>query len=95
MQMLYNSDSFCVTLFEVHDEEPRSPSVGASRLPPTHGAYEIVDKFSRRGVFIHGAMAHSFKQGVEALIATQPSEEDVDDYIERFSSLMQHPVVVH
>ena len=40
-------------------------------------------------------MAHSFKQGVEALIATQPSEEDVDDYIERFSSLMQHPVVVH
>jgi hypothetical protein len=99
MQMLYNSDSFAVVLFDV--AEATAPGAGktpvdepeVSRL--THGGYEIVDKFARKEIFLQGAMAESFKVGVEALIETRPSEEEIDDYIERFASLMQQPLILH
>ena len=113
MQMLYNSDSFAVVLFDV--AESTTASTTASTTTPgaalgaaneadahaaqpaklTHGGYEIVDKFARKEIFLQGAMAESFKVGVEALIETRPSEEEIDDYIERFASLMQQPVILH
>ena len=105
MQMLYNSDSFAVVLFDV--AEATSPAIDtetdadpqasnpAAATKLTHGGYEIVDKFARKEIFLQGAMAESFKVGVEALIETRPSEEEIDDYIERFASLMQQPVVLH
>ena len=107
MQMLYNSDSFVVVLFDVASGVIETPAVlaGAGAVlqptplaplkPLTQGGYEIVDKFTRKEIFLQGAMAESFKEGVEALIETQPSEEEIDDYIERFASLMQQPVVLH
>ena len=94
MHMLYNSESFAVVLFDV-------PGEAAGRVGPdredtlTHGGYEIVDKFARKEMFIQGALAESFKEGVEALIETRPSEEEIDAYLERFSSLMQQPLVLH
>ena len=87
MQMLYNSDSFAVVQFE-------DPSAGEADTP-RRGGYEIVDKFARKEIFIEGAMAGSFRDGVAALIETSPSEEEMDDYIERYTSLMQHPLVLH
>ena len=59
MQMLYNSDSFAVVSFDVPADE------GEGAL--TRGGYEIVDKFARKEIFIQGALAESFKQGVQAL----------------------------
>jgi hypothetical protein len=94
MQMLYNSDSFAVVLFDAFTGPAAEPGAQASDSAQ-RGGYEIVDKFARKGIFIQGALAESFKQGVEALIQTGPSEEEIDDYIERFSSLMQQPVVLH
>ena len=97
MHMLYNSDSFAVVQFDVAANTGAS-SGGAgvdANTSLTHGGYEIVDKFARKEIFIQGALAESFKQGVEALIQTRPSEEEIDDYIERFSSLMQQPVILH
>jgi len=90
MLMLYNSDNFAVMQFEVAD-----PTRSHDTLALTRGGYEIVDKFARKEIFIEGALAESFKQGVEALIETSPSEEEIDDYLERFSSLMQHPLILH
>jgi hypothetical protein len=90
MQMLYNSDSFAVVMFDVPGE-----SVEGSDNALNRGGYEIVDKFARREIFIEGALAQSFKEGVEALIESQPSEEEIDEYLGRFSVLMQHPVVLH
>jgi Protein of unknown function (DUF3567) len=87
MEMLYNSDSFAVVRFDL-------PGVGAHQ-PPSRGGYEIVDKFARKEIFIEGALADSFKEGVEALMRNEPSEEEVDAYIERYASLMQQPVVLH
>ena len=94
MQMLYNSDSFTVVLFDVAtgDASAEGSDVAAAL---TQGGYEIVDKFARKEIFLQGAMAESFKEGVEALIETRPSEEEIDDYIERFASLMQQRVILH
>lgn len=99
MQMLYNSDSYAVVLFDVAaavapDARAVAPVADAPE-PLSHGGYEIVDKFARKEIFLQGAMAESFKDGVEALIQTQPSEEEIDDYIGRFTSLMQQPVILH
>lgn len=87
MQMLYNSDSFAVVSFDVSAPEGEGPL--------TRGGYEIVDKFARKEIFIEGALAESFKQGVQALIETRPSEEEMDAFIERFAVLSQQPLVLH
>jgi hypothetical protein len=93
MHMLYDSDSFAVVQIDV-------PSLDQARgLAPEdalmRGGFEIVDKFARKEIFIEGALAESFRIGVEALIEGEPSADEVDDYIGRFSSLMQQPVLLH
>jgi hypothetical protein len=96
MQMLYNSDSFAVVQFDV-------PGDGAGDAAPQghveavlrRGGYEIVDKFARKEIFIEGALAESFKQDVQALIDSDPTEEEMDAYLGRFSPLMNHPLVMH
>jgi hypothetical protein len=91
MNMLYNSDSFVVVHFEV----PADAALTESADALMRGGYEIVDKFARKEIFIEGAMAETFKEGVEALIETRPSEEEMDAYIGRYASLMQQPLVLH
>jgi hypothetical protein len=87
MEMLYNSENYAVVQFEsMADVQSDSPA---------RGGYEIVDKFARKEIYIEGAMAESFKLGVQALIDTSPSEEEMDDYLGRYASLMQHPLVLH
>lgn len=87
MQMLYNSDQYAV----VQIGEPEADSTGA----PEHGGYEIVDKFARKGIFIEGAVARSFRDGAKALMESGPSTEAMDDYIAGYTQLAQQPVVLH
>jgi hypothetical protein len=93
--MLYNSDSFAVVLFEI--TSPRGEAeVPEGAEPVTRGGFEIVDKLARKDIFIEGAMAETFKAGVEALMADEtPSEEELDDYIAGFTSLVSQPLVLH
>jgi len=91
MQMLYNSDSYAVVQFDV----PGTPAPEEAQASPSRGGYEIVDKFARKEIFIQGALAEQFKQGVQALIDNDPSEEEMDDYLERYASLMQQALVLH
>ena len=88
MLMVYNSENYAVVQFDVPDDVP-------STTEPKRGGFEIVDKFARKEIFIDGAMAASFKEGVEALIATSPSEEELDNYLARYVALMQQPLVLH
>lgn len=90
MHLLYNSESFAVVQFEIADAAPGDGAVTQSR-----GGFEIVDKFARKDIFIEGAVAESFKAGVESLMASQPSAEDIDDYIGGFTSLHSQPLVLH
>ena len=88
MQMLYNSDSFAV--LQIDFGAPDAPAEGGGR-----GGYEIVDKFARKGIFIEGEVARSFKDGVQALIDSGPTEEALDDYIAGYTSLAQQPMHLH
>jgi hypothetical protein len=90
MHMLYNSDNFAVVQIDVPEH---LAALGDG--PIAGGGYEIVDKFARKEIFLQGDMAQHFKDGVEALIQTEPSEEELDDYIGRFTTLAQQPVVLH
>ena len=93
--MVYNSDNFVVVELDVPVPLVAGDTLEASDTPLSRGGYEIVDKFARKEIFLQGAMAQTFKDGVEALIQTQPSEEELDDYIEQFASLMQQPLILH
>lgn len=93
MQMLYNSDSYAVVHIELPAGDHPVTVDAASSLK--RGGYEIVDKFARKELFIEGALAESFKEGVEALIETSPSVEEFDAYLERYACMAQQPVVMH
>jgi len=94
MHMLYNSDSYAVVQIEMLPELGVATTEGASSAL-TRGGYEIVDKHARKELFLEGALAESFKQGVEALIESAHSVEDFDAYLERFAGMAQQPVVMH
>lgn len=87
MQLLYNSDSFVVVAFEFPVEGDGSKV--------SRGGYEIVDKFARKEIYIEGALAERFQQGVQALVETGPSAEAMDEFIGGFTALAQQPVVLH
>jgi hypothetical protein len=106
MQMLYNSDSYVVVVFEdpVEDaalNDDAALSARAEGAPAGLGAgsgrggYEIVDKFAQKGIYLSGSLAESFKVGVEALVESSPSEEDMDAFIDRYAALMQQRLVLH
>ncbi len=90
MQMLYNSDSYVVVRFELAPQPADGASVALSQ-----GGYEIVDKFTRKEIFIVGAVAEKFQQGVQAIADDNPSEERFDEFISGFTTLAQHPVTLH
>ena len=91
MQMLYNSDSFAVVQFD-----PPAPDQGDEpTASPGRGGYEIVDKLARKEIYIEGALAKRFEQGVQDLVSQQPTPEQFDDYIAGFTGLAQYPVTLH
>ena len=101
MQTLYNSDHFVVVAFDLSGEaapdvqpatDDAKPVVPAA---PRVGGYEIVDKLARKEIFIQGAVAASFQQGVQALVEQGPNPEALDEYIGSFATLAQQPVVLH
>ncbi len=81
MDMIYNSPSYCVVEFK--DPEGQV------------GGFEIMDKLSRREIYIGGDLANHFRSGVQDLIRSEPTEEQVDDYLRRFEGLMHQPMVMH
>lgn len=83
MQMIYNSPNYCVVEFPTPEGQP------------SRGGYEIMDKTGRRELFLGGALADKFRFDVSRLIDTEPSVEEVDDFLSNFEGLMQQPIVLH
>jgi hypothetical protein len=81
MQMIYNSPNYCVVEFK--DAEGHA------------GGYEIMDKSSRRELFLGGILAETFRVNVAELIQGEPSIEEVDDFLGSFEGLMQQPLTLH
>ena len=91
MQMLYDSRQYVVGAFVVRGDAEAEATPALSR-----GGYEIVDKTARREIFIEGALAERFQQGVQELVQTgTATEENFDDYIAGFATMAQHPLVLH
>jgi hypothetical protein len=107
MMLLYNSDNFAVMQLGA----PKTPANAAAdavaapvadtplghRLPPVgeRGGYEIVDKFARKGIYIEGAVAQRFRDGVEALVRHGPDAEALDEFIDSFAVCAQQRVCLH
>ena len=87
MEMLYNSDSFVVVAFQIPVEGE------GSQL--SRGGYEIVDKFARKEIYIEGALAERFQQGVAHIVSQGPNDEALDEYIASFTEAAQQSVVLH
>jgi hypothetical protein len=89
MLMIYDSEAYAVLHFPVSATDDDAS-------PRARGGYEIVDKAARREVFLEGALAERFREGVEALVRDGARSSEVfDDYIERFGGLAQHPLALH
>lgn len=85
MNLIYNSEQYSVVEFGVDND----------REALRFGGYEIMDKPGKREIFIGGALAQSFRHEVEELIATEPSIEEIDDFLGKYDVLMSQPVLLH
>jgi len=85
MNMIYNSEQYSVVEFGVDRE------LEALRF----GGFEIVDKAGRREAFIGGRLAQSFRRDVNNLIASEPTMEEIDDFLGSYDVLMSQPVLLH
>jgi len=88
--MVYNSDTFVVVELDVMADDGAGGGVRLSR-----GGYEIVDKFARKEIYLEGALAQHFREGVEALARNDPTPEQVDEFIAGYTGLPQQPLVLH
>ncbi|BEU94858.1 DUF3567 domain-containing protein [Acidovorax sp. DW039] len=98
MQMLYDSESF-VVVHMLPDAVETSTQVLNDTAPPKpqlarHG-FEIVDKRSGKEVYLDGSWAEMFQQQILAWQRDTPTQEEVEDTLDRYAGLAQHPVVVH
>jgi hypothetical protein len=85
MQTIYNSAHFCVVEFSGFGAEGQHPA----------GGFEIMDKALRREIFLGGKDAELFRSSVQAFIASQPSAEDLDEFLAKYTGLMTTPVALH
>lgn len=85
MEMIYNSPHYCVVEFSA------APADGGT----AGGGFEIMDKTLRREIFLRGADAEHFKASVQALIAREPSPDEIDEFLSGYRGLMSTPLVLH
>jgi hypothetical protein len=103
MNTLYDSETYSVTHMLANRESDLQHPSGASKseygaqiLPMLmrHG-FEIVDKRSGKEVYLDGSWAEMFQEHIKAWQINTPTQEEVEDTLERYAELAHTPVVVH
>ncbi len=102
MHTLYDSDAYSVTHMLANAVAIDLPLDALSAgeqllvLPQLvrHG-FEIVDKRSGKEVYLDGSWAEMFQQHIVAWQQNTPTQEEVEDTLERYAELAQNPVVMH
>ena len=105
MHMLYDSESFTVTHMLANATElaalaAQAQAQAGDASPQTlatlarHG-FEIIDKRVGREVYLDGSWAEMFQQQILAWQQKPPTQEEVEDTLERYAELAQNPVVMH
>lgn len=103
MQTLYDSETYSVTHMLANAPADGVVIAGASLvLQAKDGApvlarhgFEIVDKRAGKEVYLDGSWAEIFQQHIVAWQVNTPTQEEVEDTLERFAELAQNPVRVH
>ncbi|MDO4591664.1 MAG: DUF3567 family protein [Comamonadaceae bacterium] len=81
MQMLYDSDSFVVLHLKPDLGLPAEVTLADGQTP--------APAMPRHG------FAELFQQQIQAWQQESPTEEEVEDILERYAQLAQNPVLVH
>ncbi len=98
MHMLYDSESFVVVHMQADvpllaTDSGVTPHIMRPQL--ARNGFEIVDKRSGKEVYLDGSWAELFQQQITAWQAKTPTQEEVEDTLDRYSELAQNPVVMH
>jgi hypothetical protein len=93
--MVYNSDNFVVVELDIPVPVGDGDQLHDTDAPLLRGGYEIVDKFARKEIYIEGALAQHFREGVEELARGEPTQDQVEEFIGRYSALAQQSLVLH
>lgn len=75
---------------QTHSEQSTRPEYRLAR----HG-FEIVDKRSGKEVYLDGSWAELFQQQITAWQVKTPTQDEVEETLERYAQLAQNPVVLH
>lgn len=102
MHTLYDSDTFSVTHMLANavsvdlPEETLKDGEQALLVPQLarHG-FEIIDKRSGKEVYLDGSWAELFQQQIAAWQSKTPTQQEVEETLERYAELAQNPVLVH
>jgi hypothetical protein len=102
MHTLYDSDTYSVTHMlanAVAADVPAEDLKDGEQLLivprlARHG-FEIVDKRSGKEVYLDGSWAELFQQHISAWQLKTPTQEEVEDTLEKYAELAQNPVVLH
>jgi hypothetical protein len=93
--MVYNSDTFVVVELDVPVDAAEGDGIAAGDPSLSRGGYEIVDKFARKEIYLEGALAQHFREGVAELARNDPTSEQVEEFISGYTGLPQQPLVLH
>ena len=98
MHTLYDSDDFIVVHMQSHaaiNAADTAPLHGRDHLALARHGFEIVDKRSGKEVYLDGSWAEMFQKQIVAWQLDAPSEEEVEETLDRYTGLAQQPVIVH
>lgn len=102
MHTLYDSDTYSVTHMLANAVAADVPAdtlqegqqvLIVPRLA-RHG-FEIVNKRTGKEVYLDGSWAELFQQHISAWQLKTPTQDEVEETLERYAELAQNPVVLH
>ncbi|KKW68868.1 hypothetical protein AAV94_02770 [Lampropedia cohaerens] len=95
MNTLYDSEAFSV----VHMQQDVPHAHADSAVQGVHAlvrhGFEIVDKRSGREVYLDGSWAEVFHAQIQEWQRNTPTQEEVEDTLDSYTGLAQHPVLIH
>jgi hypothetical protein len=95
MEILYESDNFVVLNTPMVDENLESflKQLAAGQCPAD--GYEIVDKRTRREVFLSGDWAAIFRTQMSSWRNVLPCQDEIEEVLDGYAVLAQHPILLH
>lgn len=90
MHMLYDSESFVVVHMLANQ-----PAEGEQEPDVARHGFEIVDKRVNKEVYLDGSWAEVFQRQILAWQRQTPTQEEVENMLERYAELAQNPLVMH